>query len=75
MSSEKRVEPKKKQNVKAVLAFVSVGWVFFGVAFGLLQDKILGFVLSLVMAAWTGGLALYLWRRDARGTVKPRPGQ
>lgn len=74
MSSDDQAAPEKKQNVKAVLAFASVGWVLFGVFFGLLQDKVLAFVLSLGMAAWTGGLSLYLWRRDARGSVTPQAG-
>jgi hypothetical protein len=64
------VKPKKKQNVKALLIFASVGWVFFGVFFGLLRGNTLAFVLSLVMATWKAGLAFYVWRREASGTVE-----
>ncbi len=61
-------EPKpKKQNVRALLVFTSVGWVAFGVFFGLLQGNTLGFLLSLLMAAWQAGLGLYLWRRKGSG--------
>lgn len=44
---------------------LAAGWVFFGVVFGLLEDKTLGFVLSLFMGACTLATSLYERRRAA----------
>jgi O-antigen/teichoic acid export membrane protein len=65
-SDGKSMEAEKK-NHKAVLAVASVGWVAFGVFYGLLQDNTLAFLVSLVPAAISAAAAFYLWRREASG--------
>lgn len=52
-----------KKNHKLTLLLLALGWVAFGVVFGLLQDNVAGFVASLVPAAITASMGVYLWRR------------
>ena len=56
------------QSASRASFVVAAVWIFAGVLYGLLEDKILVFVLGLVMAAFQVWLGFYA-RRRASGVV------
>jgi phosphatidylglycerophosphate synthase len=54
----------KQKNHKVVLAVLAVGWVAFGVVYGLMMDNTPAFVVALAAALLTGSIAFYAWRRE-----------
>jgi drug/metabolite transporter (DMT)-like permease len=56
---------EKQKNHKVVLAGLAVGWVAFGVVYGLMMDNTPAFLVALAAGLLTAGIAFYAWRREA----------
>lgn len=61
------VDSQKKQRNKVVLALLALGWVAFGVVYGLRRDNPVAIVVALAAGALTAALAAYVWRLEGRG--------
>lgn len=65
IGSPTQSRPMRGRDIRGLLAVTCLGWIFFGVVFGLAQGKVLPFVLSLLMAAAQAALGVYAHRREA----------
>lgn len=61
------VDSPRKLNDKVVLALLALGWVVFGVVYGLRRDNLVAFVVALAAGAVTAAPAVYVWRGEERG--------